>query len=61
MLNNAVIMGRICNDIELRKTQSGVSVCRFTVEVDRQYAKDGKRETDFEPVMDDDTDLELPF
>ena len=47
MINNAVIMGRICNDIEVRKTQSGVSVCRFTVAVDRQFTK----ETRFAAVL----------
>lgn len=51
MINSSVIMGRICNDIEVRKTQSGVAVCRFTVAVDRQYAKDGNRETDFIDVV----------
>lgn len=48
MLNNAVIMGRICNDLELRQTPSGVSVARFTVAVDRGYAKQGEeKKTDF--------------
>lgn len=52
MLNNAVIMGRICNDLEVKKTESGVSVCRFTVAVDRAYAKQGEeRKTDFIDVL----------
>lgn len=51
MLNNAVIMGRICNDIELRKTQSGIDVTRFTVAVDRGYVKQGEeKKTDFIPI-----------
>ena len=51
MLNNAVIMGRICNDLELRKTQSGIDVTRFTVAVDRGYVKQGEeKKTDFIPV-----------
>ena len=29
--NNTIIEGRICNDIELKKTQSGKSYTRFTV------------------------------
>jgi single-strand DNA-binding protein len=49
MINSSVIMGRICNDIEVRKTQSGVSVCRFTVAVDR-YSKEEKK-TDFIEVV----------
>jgi single-strand DNA-binding protein len=52
MLNTAVVMGRICNDIELRKTPSGVSVARFTVAVDRAYTKQGEeRKTDFISVV----------
>ena len=52
MLNNAVIMGRICNDLELRQTPSGVSVTKFTVAVDRGYAKQGEeKKTDFINVV----------
>lgn len=52
MLNNAVIMGRLTADPELRKTPSGVSVTRLTVAVDRGYAKQGEeRKTDFINVI----------
>jgi single-strand DNA-binding protein len=51
MLNNAVIMGRICNDLDVRKTQSGVSVCRFAVAVDRSYKQGEERQTDFIDVL----------
>lgn len=47
MLNHIDIMGRITRDPELRATGSGVSVCSFTVAVDRDYAQNGERETDF--------------
>ncbi len=47
MLNTAIIMGRICNDLELRRTQSGVEVTKFTVAVDRAYTKGDERKTDF--------------
>lgn len=48
MLNTAIIMGRLTSDPELRKTPSGVSVTRFTVAVDRGYAKQGEeRKADF--------------
>jgi single-strand DNA-binding protein len=47
MLNHITIMGRICNDIELRKTGSGVSVASFTVAVDRDFKSGGEKETDF--------------
>lgn len=47
MLNSAIIMGRICNDLELRKTPSSVSVTRFTVAVDRPYKQGEERKADF--------------
>ena len=47
MLNTAIIMGRICNDLELRKTPSGVDVTRFTVAIDRAYTKGEEKKTDF--------------
>lgn len=47
MLNTAIIMGRICGDLELRKTQAGVEVTRFTVAVDRAYKQGEDKKTDF--------------
>lgn len=47
MLNHITIMGRICNEIELRRTGSGVAVTSFTLAVDRDFKKDGEKETDF--------------
>jgi single-strand DNA-binding protein len=42
-------MGRLTADPELRQTPSGVSVCRFTVAVNRQYVdkQTGERQADF--------------
>ncbi len=52
MTNVAVVTGRICNDIEVRKTPQGVSVCRFTVAVNRDYTKQGEeRQTDFIDIL----------
>ena len=48
MLNNITIMGRICNEIELRRTGNGVAVASFTVAVDRDFKSEGgEKETDF--------------
>lgn len=47
MLNHIDIMGRLTRDPELRATGSGLSVCSFTVAVDRDYSQNGERETDF--------------
>lgn len=52
MLNNAVIMGRLVADPELRSTESGVSVTSFTVAVDRRFVKQGEeRQADFIDVV----------
>lgn len=42
MLNTITIHGRLTADPELKQTQSGVSVCSFTVAVDRSYTKQGE-------------------
>lgn len=44
-MNNVSLVGRLTKDPELKTTQSGLSVCRFTVAVDRPYSKD--RQADF--------------
>lgn len=52
MINSAVIMGRITADPELKTTQSGTSVCSFTVAVDRNYQKQGQdHQADFISVV----------
>lgn len=43
-MNSINISGRITNSLELKSTQSGTSVCSFTVAVDRPAVKD---KTDF--------------
>ena len=47
-LNHVVEQGRICNDIELRRTNSGTAVASFTIAVDRDF---GNKETDFFEVV----------
>lgn len=46
-LNKTILGGRLTADPELKQTQSGVSVCSFTIAVNRRYQKDGQKETDF--------------
>lgn len=47
-MNKAIIVGNLTRDPELTQTTSGVSVCRFSVAVSRNYSNsDGTRETDF--------------
>ena len=48
MLNTAIIMGRLTADPELKSTGGGVSVCSFTVAVDRRFKAQGEeRQADF--------------
>lgn len=51
MLNFIAIHGRLTADPELKQTQSGVSVCNFTVAVDRFYSKMDEKQTDFFKVV----------
>lgn len=47
-LNQAVVMGRITHDLEIKTTQSGIAVLSFTIAVDRSYCKQGEeRQADF--------------
>jgi single-strand DNA-binding protein len=47
MVNVFMGMGRICNDLELRHTGNGTPNVSFTLAIDREYAKDRERVTDF--------------
>ncbi|WP_124099930.1 single-stranded DNA-binding protein [Ruminococcus sp. Marseille-P6503] len=48
MINRVILMGRITNELELRKTSNGFSVLTFTVAVQRNYAKQNEdHQTDF--------------
>lgn len=52
MLNVAVLMGRIVADPELKHTPNDVSVCSFTIAVDRSYVKQGQeRQADFIDIV----------
>lgn len=45
MINSVALTGRLTKDVDLRTTQSGISVASFTLAVNRQYSKD--KEADF--------------
>lgn len=52
MYNKVIMMGRIVNDLELKTTPTGVSVCSFRIAVDRRFKGDnGERQTDFFNVV----------
>ena len=45
-MNNVILKGRLVADPELRQTQSGISVVKFTIAIDK-YVKDGEKQADF--------------
>ena len=48
MINNVVLVGRLTKDPELKYTQGGVAVTRFTLAVNRPFSnQQGQREADF--------------
>lgn len=47
-MNKVFLVGNLTKDPELATTNSGVSVCRFSLAVQRRYTNaDGEREADF--------------
>ena len=47
-MNRLIIIGNLCRDPELRTTQSGISVCSFTVAVNRRRTQQNQQpEADF--------------
>ena len=52
MLNHITIMGRLCVDPELRRTQSGTAVTSFRIACDRDFKSQSiEKETDFIDVV----------
>lgn len=48
MLNRVVLVGRLTKDPELKYTQSGIAVCRFTLACNRPFKNgDGDQTADF--------------
>ena len=47
-MNKIMLIGNLTRDPELRSTASGVTVCSFTIAVNRRFAQQGgERQTDF--------------
>ncbi len=51
MFNKVILIGRLTRDPELRYTQSGLAVAKFTLAVDRRIARDREKETDFIDIV----------
>lgn len=46
-MNNVQLVGRFTKDPEVRYSDGGTTVARFTVAVDRRFRKEGQQEADF--------------
>ena len=46
-MNKIFLIGNLTRDPELSETQSGISMCRFSVAVNRRRTGDGEQQTDF--------------
>ena len=46
-MNKVILIGRLCADVELRRTGSGKAVASYRLAVDRQYKQEGQPEADF--------------
>lgn len=52
MYNKVIMMGRLTRDPELKTTPNGVSVCKFSIAVDRRFQNKGEeKKTDFFNVV----------
>jgi single-strand DNA-binding protein len=50
-LNKVILIGNMSNDPELKQTTSGISVCSFSIAVNRKFAKEGEQSCDFITVQ----------
>ena len=51
MLNVVVLTGRLTADPELKTTSNGISVCSFSIAVERRYKQGEERQADFINVV----------
>lgn len=52
MINRVIIVGRITNDLEIKRTQTSMAILRFSVAVDGSTKdSNGERKTNFIPVV----------
>lgn len=45
--NKVILIGNMTADPELKNTQSGISVCTFSIAVNRKFSKEGEQACDF--------------
>lgn len=51
-MNKAILMGRLTRDPEMRTTSGNVSVCTFTLAIDRRFkSANGEKQADFIQIV----------
>ncbi len=50
-INKCIFSGRICSEVECRRTQDGTAVVNYRLAVDRRFKRDGQPSADFIPVV----------
>ncbi len=51
-MNRVILIGNLTKDPELTTTNNGVSLCKFTIAVQKRFSgQDGEREADFIPII----------
>lgn len=46
-MNKVVLIGRLTKQVEVRQSQSGTSIARYTLAVDRRFKREGDPDADF--------------
>lgn len=50
-MNNVSLVGRLVRDPDIRYTDGGLSIARFSIAVDRRFKKDGEQAADFPNII----------
>lgn len=50
-MNVVCLTGRLTRDPEIRYTNSGLSIARFTIAIDRDFKRDGEQTADFPNIV----------
>lgn len=50
-INKCIFSGRICSEVECRRTSDGTAVVNYRLAVDRRYKREGQPSADFIPVV----------
>lgn len=50
-MNKVILMGRLTKDPEVKYTQSGKAIARYTLAVNRSYKREGEPDADFISII----------